>query len=173
MRITKNTSQRDILELAPACSCKECQHGCRMGSGVLAKGDLQTLAAFLKLTQEETKEKFLEETEQFNQTLLRPKLLRKGKPYGQCTFFDEERGCTVHEAKPLQCKVAMGCKPYGDELMQWFMLNHVINLKDAESVRQYANYLKSGGKTIRGGQLSELIGNKEQLKKTLNYSTLK
>jgi hypothetical protein len=171
--ITKNTPKNDILELAPACSCKECQHGCRFGSGVLAKGDLGKLASFLKLTEEETKEKCLEETQQFNQTLLRPKILRKGKPHGQCVFFEEEKGCTVHNAKPLACKVAMGCKPYGEDLMVWFMLNHIVNKNDPQSVREYAQYLKTGGKTIPGGELNELVTDKAQLKKILNYSTRK
>lgn len=173
MQITKNSSKSDVLKLAPACTCNECKHGCRMGSGILAKEDSQKLAQFLKITEEELKEKFLEETEQFNQTLLRPKIKRDGKPYGQCTFFDEEKGCTVHEAKPLQCKVAMGCKDNGEQLMLWFMLNHIISTQDPESIRQYAQYLKSGGKTIPGGQLHELIEDKEQLKKIINYSTLK
>ncbi len=171
--ITKNTPQCDILELAPACGCRECQHGCRFGSGIFAKGEVEKLARFLNVGEEEAKEKFLEHTEQFGQTLLRPKIRREGKPYGQCTFFDEEKGCTVHEAKPLQCKVAMGCKPYGEELMLWFMLNHIIDTTDANSVRQYARYLASGGKTLPGGQLHELITDQSQLSKMLNYSMLK
>jgi hypothetical protein len=141
-----------------------------MGSGILAKGDVEKLASFLHLTEEEAKDKFLEEIEQFDQKLLRPKLLRKGKPYGKCIFFDEENGCTVHEVKPLQCKVAMGCKPYGEQLMLWFMLNHIINTDDAESVRQYAQYLQSGGKTIPGGLLEELIPSEKKLKEMLNYA---
>ncbi len=176
--ITKNTPKNDILEIAPACACKQCQHGCRYGSGILAKGDLEELSAFLKMTTDETKEKFLEETEQFNQTLLRPKILRKKKngkqeTHGQCIFFEEEKGCTVHEAKPLQCKVAMGCKPYGEDLMVWFMLSHIINKHDPESIRQYAQYIASGGKTIPGGELDSIITDKNQLKKILDYTTLK
>jgi hypothetical protein len=84
-----------------------------------------------------------------------------------------QEGCTAHEAKPLQCKVAMGCKPYGEDLMLWFMLSHIINTNDPESIRQYAQYLKSGGKAIPGGQLDELITDKEQLKNMLNYRALK
>ena len=173
MFITKNTPKETILELAPACSCNQCKHGCRMGSGILAKGDIEKLAAHLNLSVEETSQKFLEETEQFNQKLSRPKILRQEKPWGTCIFFDEEKGCTVHEAKPLQCKIAMGCKDYGDQLMQWFMLNHIININDPESVRQYAQYLRAGNPTIHGGQLKDLITDEKKLIDILKYSTLK
>lgn len=144
-----------------------------MGSGFLAEGDAQKLAAFLKISEEDCKKKYLEEVQLFNKIMYRPKIKRQRlfgkKPYGQCIFFDRNKGCTVHAAKPLQCKVAMGCKEYGEELMIWFMLNHIIDVDDPESIRQYAAYLKTGGKTLSGGTLEELVPDKEKLKKILEY----
>ena len=115
----------------------------------------------------------MEEVELFHTKKFRPKLLRKdGKPYGKCIFFDAEKKCTVHEAKPLQCKIAMGCKDYGEDLQVWFMLNHFVNETDPESVREYAQYVKSGGKVIPGGKLEELVPDKEKLDEILKYKRL-
>ena len=170
--ITKETSQSKIISLAPACSCKDCSHGCTMGSGVLAKGEIKSMAAFLSVSEKELKKKHLEEVELFHKKKWRPKLLRKdGKPYGKCTFFSEGK-CKVHSAKPLQCKISMGCKEYGEDLNLWFMLNHIVDVGDPESVRQYASYLKAGGKTLSGGKLQELVSDEEKLKKMLNYEIL-
>ena len=49
------------------------------------------------------------------------------------------------------------------------MLNHFVNKDDAESIRQYASYLKSGGKTLEGAELKELVPNKEKLRKILEF----
>ncbi len=172
-QITKGTPQEEIIGLAPACQCSQCRHGCRMGSGFFAEGEEEKLARFLSTSVEGLKEKYLEEAEQFGRKLLRPRILRKEKPYGQCTFFDEEKGCTVHEAKPLQCRVAMGCGSYGEELMLWFMLNHIVDANNPESVRQYAAYLKTGGRTLPGGELESLVPDKEKLGKMLDYTIIK
>jgi Fe-S-cluster containining protein len=144
------------------------------GSGSLVGNDAKNIAKFLSVSEEELKKGFLEEVELFNKKLLRPKLIReKGKPYGKCIFFDDEKGCTVHPVKPLECKTSINCKDYGEELSVWFMVNHVVDTNDAESIRQYANYIKSGGKTIPGAELENMVPDKEKLKKILNYEILK
>ena len=172
--INRDTQLKEALKLAPPCRCEACSHGCKYGSGLLAKGDEEKLAAFLKISEKELKEKFLEEIERFNTKLFRPKLIRKGKEsYGRCIFYDNENGCAVHEAKPLECKTSMGCKDYGEELSIWFMLNHAVNPDDPESIRQYAQYIKTGGKVIPGASLQELVPDKEKLKKILSYEILK
>jgi Fe-S-cluster containining protein len=168
-QITRNTSEKDIIKLAPACDCDQCRHGCRMGSGLFAQGEIGRLAKFLNMDVEDLKKNHLEEAEQFGKTLHRPKIKRDGKPYGQCTFFDEKKGCTIHEVKPLQCKIAMGCKEYGQDLMLWFMLSHIIDKDDPSSIRQYAAYLKSGGKTLPGGKLGSLVPDKKKLQQMLDY----
>lgn len=172
--ITKNTPLKDVLKLAPACQCNACNHGCKYGSGSLVEGDSKKIAEFLKISEEDLKKDFLEEIELFNKKVLRPRLLREnGKVHGRCIFFSGEKGCTIHPVKPLECKTSMGCKDYSEELSIWFMINHIVDVNDPESVRQYAQYLKAGGKTIPGASLDELVPNKEKLKKILSYEILK
>ena len=67
----------------------------------------------------------------------------------------------------------MGCGPYGEELMLWFMLNHIVDANNPESVRQYAAYLKTGGRTLPGGELESLVPDKEKLGKMLDYTIIK
>ena len=169
--IHKDTSVKEILALAPDCSCKSCTHGCTIGSGVLVKGESKRIAEFLGLTEEQLKKEKLEEIELFNKNKFRPRLLREGKPFGKCTFFNGK--CSIHPVKPLQCRIAMGCKDYGEELQLWFMLNYLVDADDAESVRQFAVYLKSGGKTLMGGKLEDFIPDKKILNQVLNYEILR
>jgi len=171
-KLTKNTDVKEVLKLTNPCKCNACTVGCRHGSGVLADDDIPKLAKFLQISEEQLKKKYLEEVERFNTKKYRPKILREDKPYGKCIFFDEEKGCTVHDAKPLECKIAMGCKDYGEKLSIWFMLNQFVNKDDAESVRQYASYLKTGGKTIKGAELKNLVPDKEKLMKILKFEIL-
>jgi len=66
----------------------------------------------------------------------------------------------------------MGCKDYGEDAMIWFMLNYLIDKQDPEAIRQYAQYLETGGKKIPGGELKEIIADTTKLKKILSYETL-
>ena len=167
--LKKNTPLKEILEFGHPCKCNACSVGCRHGSGSLADEDIPKIAMFLGISEEELKKEFLEEIEKFNTKKYRPKILRKGKPYGKCIFYDEKIGCKIHEVKPLECKVSMGCKDYGEQISLWFMLNHFVDANDAESVRQFASYLKSGGKTLEGGKLEEIVHDKEKLRKILSF----
>ena len=172
INLTKNTHVEEVLKLSNPCKCESCTVGCRHGSGFLVKEDIPRIAKFMGITEEVLKKDFLEEVEKFNTKKYRPKILRKDKPYGKCIFFDDEIGCKVHEVKPLECKISMGCKDFGENLSLWFMLNHFVNKDDAESVRQYASYLKTGGKTLRGAELKDLVPDKEKLKKILSLEIL-
>ena len=172
INLTKNTHVEEVLKLSNPCKCGACTVGCRHGSGFLVEEDIPNIAKFMHISEEVLKKEFLEEVEKFNTKKYRPKILRKDKPYGKCIFFDEEIGCKVHEVKPLECKISMGCKDFGENLSLWFMLNHFVNKDDAESVRQYASYLKTGGKTLRGAELKDLVPNKEKLKKILSLEIL-
>lgn len=147
--IKKNTHLSNVLKLTHPCKCEACSHGCKFGSGFLVGKDKERMARLLGLTEKELEEIYLEEVEQFNTKLFRPKIKNEGKPYGKCIFFDEKIGCKVHEAKPLQCRIAMGCKDYGEELMVWFMMNYQVKQDDEKSMREYDIYLKSGGKTLK------------------------
>ncbi|MEA2037383.1 MAG: YkgJ family cysteine cluster protein [Nanoarchaeota archaeon] len=169
MEIKKQTTLSEVLNLG-----KECDRNnncCKHGSGFLAHDDLSKIAQFLSITPEELKEKYLDEKELFNTSLFRPKIKANNKPFGECVFFDSE-GCKIHSVKPLQCRIG-NCSEHGEKLGQWFMLNYLVNKDDPESVRQYAAYLKSGGKTIQGGKLDELVPDKEKLKKILSFEVLK
>jgi len=167
--LNKNASVNEVLNLTNPCKCDACSVGCRHGSGFLAEEDIPRITKFMNISEDVLKKEFLEEVEKFNTKHFRPRILRKDKPYGKCIFFDEDIGCKVHEVKPLECKISMGCKDYGEQLSLWFMLNHFVNKDDAESVRQFATYLKSGGKTLQGAELKDLVPDKEKLKKILSF----
>lgn len=172
--IHKNTPLKEVLKLAAPCQCSACSHGCKFGSGSLAGDDAKHIAKFLGISEDNLKKGFLEEVELFNKKLLRPKLIReKTKHYGRCVFFDDEKGCTIHEVKPLECKTSIQCRDYGEDLSVWFMVNHAVDANDAESIRQYAQYIKSRGKVIPGAELENLVPDKEKLRKILNYEILK
>ncbi len=170
--IRKDTPLSEILPLAPACQCSACNHGCTMGSGFLVDENIPKLAQFLHMSEEELKAKYLEEVEKFHTKRFRPKIEKNHHGYGRCIFFDTEKGCTVHEAKPLHCRIAMGCKAYGEELDLWFHLNYFVNKDDPESVREFARYLQAGGKTLPGGKLKEIVPDQERLKKILAYEIM-
>ena len=172
--IHKNTPLKKVLKLAAPCQCNACNHGCKYGSGSLAGDDAKKIAEFLQISEKDLKKGFLEETELFNKKILRPKLIKEeNKAYGQCVFYDDEKGCTIHKVKPLECRTSIQCKDYGEDLSAWFMVNHIVDAKDPESLRQYAQYIKSGGKVIKGAELKDLVPDKEKLKRILNYEILK
>ena len=172
--IHKNTPLKEVLTLAAPCRCDSCNHGCKFGSGSLAGDDSKKIAAFLNVSEQDLKKGFLEEAELFNRRVLRPKVIKEGnKTYGQCVFYDEQKGCTIHEVKPLECRTSIQCKDYGEDLSVWFMVNHIIDFKDPESIRQYSQYIKSGGKIIPGAEMENLVPDKDRLKKILSYEILK
>ena len=145
--IERDMTVEQVKSLTHECACHACEHGCHYGSGILIGKDFENLAKKLGIAVEELKEKWLEPVEQFGQTFWRPKLLRNGKPYGPCIFFD--KGCTVHDVKPLQCTLAMGCKDYGEEIMVWFMEQYLVDPRSENSQREFRLYKESGGKTLR------------------------
>lgn len=150
--ITKNTELKEILELGKECS--QCGHCCKYGSGFLADDDLKNIAEHLKMKKEDVKEKYLEEVTLFNTARLRPKTVKKGKPYGKCVFYDEK--CTIHEVKPLQCRTGNGCNGFSEDLDAWFKLNFFVNSDDPKSLKEWNIYLESGGHTIDGGKIEDL-----------------
>jgi Fe-S-cluster containining protein len=172
--IKKNTQLKEVLKLASPCKCGSCNNGCRFGSGALAEGDLRKIADHLGISKQRLKKEYLREVELFNKKVHKPRLLnKKDKVYGKCIFFDEKIGCKIHQVKPLECRTSIQCKDYGQDLSLWFMLNHIIDFNDPEAVRQYANYIKSGGKTLKDSNLSDVVPDKAKLKRILNYELLK
>ena len=141
----------EVLKHTFPCKCHKCENSCNYGSGAFTDNQLDKLALFLKKSIEEVKKEHLEEIKKFNTTLFRPKLERHDdKPYGKCTFYAKDKGCTIHEVKPVECKIAMGCKEYGEDLIKWFELTHYFNPKDPVSIRELKLYIESGGKIIVG-----------------------
>jgi Fe-S-cluster containining protein len=168
--IKKDTPADDVLCHGKKCDRKN--HCCKMGSGFLIKDDLDKIAEFLKISVDGLKDIHLDDVELFNTILHKPKLKkRRGKHFGPCTFFNG-KGCSIHEVKPLGCKVG-NCSEHGEKLHLWFMLNHFLNDEDPESIRQYATYLKSGGKTLDGGELKNIVKDEELLNKILNFEILR
>ena len=169
MIISKKTPKEKILELGD--ECKMCGNCCKYSSGYLAEDDMIKIARFMRITVDELKEKFLEEKDAFNTKVWKPKQLKGSKPYGKCIFYNEQVGCTIHEVKPLHCRIG-NCNIYGEQLNQWFMLNYLVNPDDPESIRQWRIFLTQN-EPIPGGSLNELVPDKEKLKMILNYEVLR
>jgi len=166
--IKKDTPLKTVLEHGKKCTHK-CGHCCNYGTGFLVGDDKKHIANFLNIDEKEL-EKYLETVDKFNTKLQRPMTHKKeNMPYGRCVFLKNE-GCTIHPVKPLQCKVGT-CGEHGEQLSIWFTLNYFLNADDAESVRQYAAYLKIGGKTLEGAELNKIVS-KDRLNKILNYEDL-
>ncbi|MFH1398883.1 MAG: YkgJ family cysteine cluster protein [Candidatus Woesearchaeota archaeon] len=167
MIISSKTPKEKMLELGKHCS--RSNHCCQFSSGYLAEGDLQQIAKFMQISEDELKSGYLEEVSLFNKKVLRPKRVKGGKPYGNCVFLTAN-GCSIHEVKPLHCRVYT-CRPYGFDLTQWFYLNHVLDKDDPQALREYAQFLKFQ-EPIPGGSLEELVPDKDKLKRILNYERL-
>ena len=166
--LTKKTPLKKALELGNG--CKRCGYCCMHGSGALVGDDKKNIARFLGIEEKELQEKYLEEVERFNTKRLRPRIIKDDKPYGRCVFYGKG-GCKINNVKPLECRVG-NCGKHGEELSIWFALNYFFNAKDPESIRQYAIYLKTN-KTIPGGKLEDIMPDKEELKKILDFKKLR
>lgn len=170
IRISKDTPIRMVKELGKDCSM--CGNCCSHGAGLLVPEDMQRIARLLQVTEEELKEKYLDEVEMFNTKAWKPKTNKGEKPYGPCIFYDKKKQCTIHVAKPFQCLIT-NCGDFSEQAIQWLYLNYFVNPDDPESVRQWASYLKHKDWVIEGGNLQELVPDRARLKKILNYDILK
>ena len=168
--LSKHTPYEYIEKLAK--DCKRCGDCCSYGSGFILPDEIEKLSRKVGLKRETFTQDFLVETEVFNKVVYKAKTKSKDKPFGPCIFFDEKEGCTVHEFKPVHCTLSKGCGGYGEYLSEWFTLNYILNPNDPEAIRQWAQYLKNNG-TLPGGNLIELVPDKDKLKKILNYEIIK
>ncbi|MBN1155976.1 YkgJ family cysteine cluster protein [Candidatus Woesearchaeota archaeon] len=166
--ISRKTPLKKVLKLGKSCKC--CGHCCSFTSGTLLDEDVKRIAKFLRMTEEEFKNKFTEEQEKFNTKLLRFKQIKNNKPYGKCIFLKNKR-CKIHEVKPLHCRVA-NCGELGEQLSLWFTVNYFINKDDPESIRQYEIFLRNN-KTIEGAKLSDFVPDKKKLKKIMKFEHLR
>jgi Fe-S-cluster containining protein len=163
MTITKNTSAKELVEKGEKNIPN--REGCKYSSGFMTEKDMTKIALKLGITENELKEKFLEEAEKFSTKMHRPKTKKGNLPYGNCVFLKEGK-CSIHDVRPIQCKI-MDINENHDELNQWFDLNFFVNPKDAKSVREYACALKIR-KPIQGGTLEEVVPDKKRLKEILD-----
>lgn len=168
--LAKDTPVKVLKELGK--DCRKCGNCCSHGTGMLVKEDIPRIARLLGVSEEALKENYLEETEMFNTKAWKPRTIKGSKPYGKCVFYDDKEQCTIHVAKPFQC-VIMNCRDDAEQAIQWFYLNYLVNPDDPESIRQWASYLRHREWVIEGGNLQELVPDKDRLKKILNYDIVK
>ncbi len=81
MNVTKHTPEEMIVQHAGTCpvsnDCKSCGKCCQYGTGYLIDSDMPKIAAFLGVTEEELKEKYLEQVEKFHKNMWKPKTTKK------------------------------------------------------------------------------------------------
>jgi len=165
IKLTVNTPAQEVINLSK--DCGKCGHCCSKTSGFVLKEELGTIANFLNIREEELVHNCMQSVEIYNKKIWRPHLIKKGKPYGMCIFFNADEGCTIQEVKPLHCRIS-GCHELAEQTNVWYMLNHIIDHDDPEAIRQYAQYLDAHA-TIPGGRLKDIVPNESRLKKILNH----
>jgi Fe-S-cluster containining protein len=170
IRIEKSTPLEEVKKLGE--KCNKCGNCCTYGSGFVLESEIPKIAALLNIQKEKFVRDFLEETEIFHTRLFKFRSAKKGgKPYGPCILLDRGK-CRIHSAKPLHCSIG-NCSGHGEDLNTWFMMNCCLNIYDPESIRQYDSYLKTGGRTLPGGELEKLFPDKQKLKQILDYERFK
>lgn len=168
MQITKDTTLKQALKIGK--ECDKCGHCCKFSSGFILLDEIKTLAKHFKLDEKKFIKKYCTKNDMFNNTVYKFKL--KGKPFGACIFYDDKKGCKIHDIKPVHCRIG-NCKEHGEELSAWFTVNYLVNETDPESLRQFNQYIKSGGKTIKGGLLKDLVKDPKKKKDILSYKILR
>lgn len=168
--ITKDSSATLIEDIGK--NCKRCGNCCSYGSGIVLNSEIKNLSLKFKISDDEFKEKYLEPFECFSIEHFRFKRIKeKNKPYGKCIFLNEKNLCSIHEVKPLYCRIG-NCGPLGNDVIQWFHLNNTINLFKPQSIREWDIYCKNN-KVISGGKTADIVNDKEMLSRILNYDILK
>ncbi len=160
----KKTTAKETLEKLGK-KCDRCGHCCTYGSGFVLDEEIPELAKGVGTDVESFKKEYLEEITKFNTTLHRFRQVRESKPYGYCIFLTKEKTCSIHSIKPLHCRIA-SCGEHGEDINEWFIVNHFVNRTDTESMREWQTRLKIK-KTIEGGDVRSLIPEKKEREKVL------
>ncbi|MBD3203315.1 hypothetical protein GF327_03410 [Candidatus Woesearchaeota archaeon] len=168
MKITKQTPKKEIIRLAD--NCRKCGHCCSYGGCYVLEDEAENISSALSIEKQEFAEKYLEEIDFLNKKVYKTKIISKDLPFGKCIFLDEKR-CMVQNVKPLHCRIGT-CSEHGQATLEWFFLNHILDLDDPESIRQWAVRLENTD-TIPGGRLHELVPDKKRLNNILNYEIVK
>ncbi|MFH1409479.1 MAG: YkgJ family cysteine cluster protein [Nanoarchaeota archaeon] len=172
--IKKTTKTKTIIELGKGCGalCHWSGHCCKHTSAILVGNEKKELAEDMGLSEKEFEKRYLEDTTRFNTKLKQFKQRReKGRPHGPCIMLTETNRCRIHDIKPLYCRTGNCRNEHGEAIAVWFALNHFVNTNDAESMRQWAAYLRTHP-TIQGGKLEELIPDKKHLSRILTHELL-
>jgi Fe-S-cluster containining protein len=165
--ITKDTPLKKILELGNRCDMDG--NCCRFGGGFVLKEDMPRISQFLRLSENQFKAKYLKPIVRFNTKGFKLRSKKTEMPYGECVFLKDNR-CAIHQVKPLHCRIGT-CSEHGEHISHWFTLNYYVNPDDAQSIREWAAYLKTQD-TIPGGQVEELV-DRERLNDMMTYKVLK
>jgi hypothetical protein len=136
-------------------ACERCNHCCSFDSGIFLDEDIKRIADSFGQHPEEFISEHLEEKHLYGKKVHKAKLKKEGKPYGPCTFHDKSMGCTIHDVKPLHCRISSGCKPIGQAVNTWFMLNYVLNRTDPHALKEWGEFLKVHP-SIPGGHMEDL-----------------
>ncbi|MBI2549038.1 YkgJ family cysteine cluster protein [Candidatus Woesearchaeota archaeon] len=167
IQITKQSKANEVEVLA-TCDphgCGKFAHCCKYESAILNEDEIPKIANFLNISAEECKQKYLEKCERFNTEVWRARMEKTDvQPRGPCVFLHNNL-CSIHPVKPLFCRIG-SCNAFGERFLQWYWLNHCVQKEDAESIRQWAHYLRAH-MAIPGGSLEEIIPNKERLQRML------
>lgn len=167
MIITKQTTRDELLKRKE--NDPKRGRGCQFGSGFILPEEIPKLAKANGLSEEEWKEKYLEEVMVFHTKAFMLKTIKGDKPYGPCIFLKDDGECNIHKTKPLYCTITNGEQP--EEVIQWFQLTEYVNPGDPSSLREWHAYCKDI-KVIPGGKPEEIVG-KERMKEILEFKDLK
>ncbi|MFP4401479.1 MAG: hypothetical protein ACLFPQ_06370 [Candidatus Woesearchaeota archaeon] len=147
---------------------------CEMTSGFMHEEEILHAAKELRISEDQLKKNLLEKTYAYNKEVHKPKLVKQRNkehlPYGKCVFYDNNE-CALGEKMPLHCRLSTSEK-FGYKLHLWYVLNYILDHEDPDAIRQWAIYLKTHP-TIPGGELEEMVPDKEKLEKILSYEILK
>ncbi len=173
MLISKQTPKEEVLKISE--KTKQNFEHCKFSSGYVLEEEIKEIAEFLKLDEQELREKCLDSTERFGKKIFRikqdKKTLKLDKeevelPHGKCIFYDERFGCLLNEKRPLFCKLS-NHPLLAKDLIEWFDLNFIIDSEDPTTLREWQVYLDINKDVIPGGKLEEVVP-KEKLNKIIN-----
>ncbi len=168
MLIKKDSSKEEVIRLNEECS--RCSYSCEYESHPLVEDDFRKISRHLGISEEELREKYLEQVEIFSTKGFRPKLKRDyKKPYGKCIFYHNNE-CALQEKKPLGCKIKKDCPIHGRDLAAWFNVNYFLDKNNMNSILDYFIYAESNGHIVPGAKPDEIF-DEETKKKVREYKT--
>ncbi|MCK5832053.1 YkgJ family cysteine cluster protein [bacterium] len=123
-------------------SCKRCGDCCRGINAYvwLYRGDIEAMAELLSMSVADFKAKY---TEVFEKSMV-----LKSFPNGDCIFYNEDSGCKIHKARPIQCRAFPFWAEYLRNPRSWALVaKHCPGVDSGElhSKEEIEDYLKKMG----------------------------